>query len=42
MWRAGLTSDGLLPTCLTELTGFMHLGILSNFSDDLHAAVSEQ
>ena len=35
MRRAGLTVDGLLPTCLAELAGFMPLGILSNFSDDL-------
>ena len=42
MQRAGLAADCILSTRLTELTGLMHLGILSNFSDDLYAVVSER
>ena len=40
--RNGLTDDCLLPTSLTELTGFMPVGIMSSLSDDLHDTVSEQ
>jgi hypothetical protein len=40
--RTGLTGDCLLPTSLTELTGFMPVGIMGSFSDDLHTTVSER
>ncbi len=36
MRGAGLANDRLLPTCLTELTGFMPISITGGFSDDLH------
>ena len=37
--RAGLTDDCLLPTSFTELTGLVPVGIISDFSDDLHTTV---
>ena len=42
MRRTGLTGGCLLPTSLTELTGFMPVGIISNFADELHTTVSER
>ena len=42
MRRTGLTDDCLLPTSLTELTGFMPVGIMSDFADDLQITVSER
>ena len=40
--RTRLTDDCLLPTSLAELTGFMPLGIISSFADDLHTTMSER
>ena len=40
--RTGLTDGCLLPTSLTELTGFMPFGIISGFADDLYTTVSER
>jgi hypothetical protein len=37
----GLTDGCLLPTSLTELTGFMPVGIIRSLANGLHATVSE-
>ena len=42
MRRTRLSDDCLLPASLTELTGFMPLGIISGFADELYTTVSEQ
>ena len=41
MRRPGLSGDGLLPACLTELASFVHVRIPSNLSYDLHPETLE-
>jgi len=41
MRRPGLSGDGLLPACLTELASFLHIRIPSNLSYDLHPETLE-
>lgn len=40
--HTGLADGCLLPASLTELTGFMPVGIIRSFADDLHNTVSER